>query len=216
MDGVRSTSRIVEVARSLSPDIVCFQEIHQRLPWSGRENQPVMLQEGLKRRFLFQRNLRVGAGGYGVGMATRATVVQIREHLLPSMKEQRGAQEVRLREMPGIGSLTVFNTHWGLDAQERREQAATLAELVNRAANAILVCGDFNEGRDGEAVTHLLEETGLLDADSGMKRSTFASDNPTDRIDFIFYSPHLRPINVEVVATQASDHLPLLADFVRV
>ena len=43
MDGLRSTRRIVETVRAVSPDIVCFQEIHQRLAWSGREDQPAIL-----------------------------------------------------------------------------------------------------------------------------------------------------------------------------
>src|SRR5579883_2187322 len=114
MDGKRSTSRIADVVRALSPDVVCFQEIHQKLPWSGGEDQPNLLSEALGRRFLFQRNLTFGFGGYGIGIATRAQVVLMREHRLPSGKEQRGALEVVLRDLPGLRSATVLCTHWGL------------------------------------------------------------------------------------------------------
>src|SRR5579859_2590644 len=94
MDGVRSTARIVQALRALSPDIVCFQEIHDRLRWSGREDQPAVLAAGLNRRFEFQANLRFGFGGYGIGIAHRGTVALRREHMLPQGKEQRGALEV--------------------------------------------------------------------------------------------------------------------------
>src|SRR5579871_1207742 len=90
MDGSRSTRRIAEVVRALTPDVVCFQEIHRRLPWSGREDQPALLSTLLGRRFVFQSNASFGLGGYGLGIATRGQIAGHAEHLLPSLKEQRG------------------------------------------------------------------------------------------------------------------------------
>ena len=215
MDGIRATGRIAEVARTLSPDVVCFQEIHRRLPWSGREDQPAVLESLLKRRFLFQRNLRIGFGGYGIGIATRGSVAGWSEHFLPSKKEQRGALEARLRDVGGLREVTVFCTHWGLDAEERLQQAEALAEKINAAPRPIIFCGDLNEGDDAAAVRHLLAATGLRDADAVLNRPTFVSDNPTDRIDYILTSPELRVNHFEVVFSLASDHLPLLADVER-
>lgn len=212
MDKRRLTARIADVVRGLSPDVVCFQEIHQRLPWSGREDQPHVLSERLHRPFYFQRNLYFGFGGYGVGIATRATVVHIHEHFLPSLKEQRGALEIQLRNVAGLRSLTVFCTHWGLQAEERQQQGKALAELVNQAPHPVIVCGDLNEGAQDSGVSGLLRDTGLQDADALANRPTFGSDNPTVRIDYILYSPELVVRNVEVISSLASDHLPLAAD----
>ncbi len=212
MDNRRSTPRIAEVLRPLSPDIICFQEIHQRLPWSGREDQPEVLSVLLGRPFVFQRNLWFGFGGYGIGIATRSLVAQRAEHLLPSVKEQRGALEVRLRDVGGLRRLTVFCTHWGLQEEERRRQAEALAALVNAAPRPVVVCGDLNEGPDAGAVRLLLASTELLDADAAQNRATFVSNNPKSRIDYILHSPDLRAGHVEVVSGEASDHLPLLAD----
>ncbi len=77
MDNRRSTSRIAQVVRALSPEVVCFQEIHRRLPWSGREDQPAVLSQLLGRRFVFQQNLTFGFGGYGLGVAARGTVTAV-------------------------------------------------------------------------------------------------------------------------------------------
>jgi len=212
MDGSRSTRRIAEVVRALTPDVVCFQEIHRRLPWSGREDQPALLSTLLGRRFVFQSNASFGLGGYGLGIATRGQIAGHAEHLLPSLKEQRGALEVRLREIGGLRALTVFCTHWGLQAEERLQQAEALAQIINAAPHPIVVCGDLNEPAEEPAVQRLLALTGLLDADAAQNRVTFVSDNPTTRIDYIFHSPDLATTNVEIVPSQASDHLPLLAD----
>ncbi len=212
MDGLRSTARIAQVVRRLTPDVVCFQEIHRRTLASGREDQPGVLADSLGRPFIFQSNLKMGIGDYGVGIAYRGELHRSREHFLPSKTEQRGALEVQLRDVAGIGRVTIFCTHWGLDAEERLHQATALAMSVRAAGHPVIVCGDLNENAEGEAVRSLLAASGLLDADAALNRPTFLSDNPTTRIDFVLHSPGLTVRNVEVVSILASDHLPLLVD----
>jgi endonuclease/exonuclease/phosphatase family metal-dependent hydrolase len=212
IDGVRSTPRIAEALRPLSADIICFQEIHQRLPWSGREDQPLVLSRILQRRFLFQRNLRIGFGGYGLGIATRGQAAAVRERLLTSGKEQRGALEVTVTGLPAFRRIVVFCTHWGLDTNERSVQAAELAAAVNEASRPVIVCGDFNEGPDGPAVMALIRETGLIDSGAAQNCATFVSDTPGVRIDYILHSPDLAAERVVVLQSPASDHLPVWSD----
>jgi endonuclease/exonuclease/phosphatase family metal-dependent hydrolase len=213
MDGVRSTARIADVLRVLTPDILCFQEIHKGTLQSGREDQPAVLSALLSRPFLFQSNLRIGLGSYGVGIATRGQFASRTEHFLPGGKEQRGALEVQLRDIGGFRRLTIFCTHWGLESGERMEQAQELARLVNAAPRPVIICGDLNEASDGAAIRHLLSTTGLMDADATQNRPTFDADNPTIRIDYCLYSSELKLTHLEVLSTYASDHLPVLADF---
>jgi endonuclease/exonuclease/phosphatase family metal-dependent hydrolase len=212
MDGVRSTRRIADTVRVLMPDIVCFQEIHRRMVWSGREDQPAALETLLGREFVFQRNVRFGRGAYGIGIATRGTIVERREHMLPGNREQRGALELCLRDIAGLRQLTVFCTHWGLDDEERRLQAEAMAAIIGPAPRPLVFCGDLNEAADGRAVKLLIERTGLLDADAALNRPTFTSDAPTVRIDYCLYSPDLHVTRVDVGSSLASDHLPLSVD----
>ena len=213
MDGRRSTPRIAQLVRHLTPDVVCFQEIHRRTFQVGGEDQPAMFADSLGRPFVFQNNLTIGLGGYGVGIAYRGELRRSREHHLPSKTEPRGALEVQLRDVGGLPRLTVFCTHWGLDAEERTHQAVALAHSVRAAGHPVIVCGDFNEDAAGSAVKSLLEATGLLDADAAQNRPTFISDNPTVRIDFVLHSADLAVRHIEVVKSLASDHLPVLVDF---
>jgi len=212
MDGVRSTRRIADTVRALMPDIVCFQEIHRRLPWSGREDQPEALETLLGRPFVFQRNVRFGRGGYGIGIAARGSIVERREHLLPGDKEQRGALELRLRNVAGLRQLTVFCTHWGLDEEERRLQAEALIPIIKQAPRPVVFCGDLNEAANCGAVSLLISRAGLADSDARLNRPTFTSGAPNVRIDYCLYSQDLHAIRVDVVSSQASDHLPLCVD----
>jgi endonuclease/exonuclease/phosphatase family metal-dependent hydrolase len=214
MDGKRSTRRIASVVRGLSPDVVCFQEIHQRLRWSGNEDQPEVLGTALNRRFEFQSNLRFGFGGYGIGIAYRGDLVLRREHRLPGGREPRGALELKLRNVGGLTRLTVFCTHWGLSDEERWLQAEALSECIQHVEGPVVVGGDLNETADRAAVQRLLALTGLVDLGAMKNEATFVSENPTDRIDFLLVSGEFVPKSFEVVQSTASDHLPVLADLV--
>ena len=211
IDGQRSTERIAEVIREQAPDILCLQEVHQRLPQSRFVDQPARLQKALGLPVIFQANLRLGLGSYGLAVVTRYSVNTVQNHLLPSVREQRGVLEVHLTTEMGL--LTVFCTHWGLNGPERERQAARLAELVNTASGSVLVCGDFNERPDALGMRSLLSATGLQDADSSQNRLTYPADTPEARIDYILYSPELSMNAVFPVETSASDHLPLVAEF---
>ncbi len=210
-DGRKSTERIAEVVRGQFPDIVCFQEVHQRLPQSKFVDQPARLEQQLGMPFVFQANLHLGVGRYGVGVASRYPVRGVRNHLLPSVREQRGALQVTLETPDGL--LTVFCTHWGLNGEERERQAAQLADLIADVSGLTIVCGDLNERPDAPAVRLLLDRTGLSDADAALSRPTYPTERPEARIDYVFFPPSLMLTDVSVLETPASDHLPLIADF---
>lgn len=210
-DGRRLTERIAEIVRAQSPDIVCLQEVHQRLPQSRFVDQPAVLERALEIPLVFQANLRLGFGNYGLAVASRWPVRAVQNHLLPSIREQRGALQVTLDTPNGL--RTVFCTHWGLNGPERERQAASVADLVTGAANPVIVCGDFNERADAVGVRLLLGRTGLRDADAAQNRPTYPADKPEARIDYVFFSPELTLTGVFPVVTLASDHLPLVAEF---
>jgi len=211
IDGIRSTERIADFVSNLAPDIVLFQEVHQRLPQSKFVDQPGRLQKALGMMLIFQANLRLGLGGYGVAVASRFPVLEVRNHLLPSVREQRGVLQVCL-DWEGT-PLTIFCTHWGLSGAEREKQAARLSELVEGVSTPVIIGGDFNEGPESAAVSTLLARTGLVDADATHSRLTYPADVPEARIDYFFYSPVLTLTAIEPLPTLVSDHLPLVTEF---
>ena len=211
IDGRWSTERIAEVVLEQDPDILCLQEVHQRLPQSRFVDQPGRLQKALGLPVVFQANLRLGVGAYGLALVSRYPVNSVQNHLLPSVREQRGALEVNLTTPQGL--LTVFCTHWGLNGAERERQGARLAELTAGVGGPVLVCGDFNEGPEAAGVSALRSRANLADADADLNRLTYPADTPVARIDYVLYSPELTLQAISPVSTLASDHLPLVADF---
>ena len=211
MDGRRSAEHIAEVVAAQDADIVCLQEVHQRLPQSGFTDQPGQFEKFLGLPVTFQANLRIGPGGYGLAVVSRYPVGTVQNHLLPSVREQRGVLEMRL-DTPS-GPLSLFCTHFGLNGEERVKQALRLAELVTDTAHPVIVCGDFNERADAPAVRLLLDRTGLKDADAALDRWTYPVSALEARIDYLFYSASLVCKSVTVIETEASDHLPIVGEF---
>ncbi len=212
-DGRRDIRRIAGVVRAWEPDVVCFQEVHQRLPWSGFADQPRRLRSLLGRAFVFQANVRYlfGVGGYGLGIATAYPVLRVVRCHLPSHGERRGVLQVEMGTP--AGPLTVLCTHWGLKREERARQAAKMGEWLGRVERPVVVCGDLNETPETDAVQRLVSVSGLRDAGADRNEPTYAADDPKARIDVILHSPDLALHRTVVIESQASDHYPLLADF---
>ncbi|MEO7720093.1 MAG: endonuclease/exonuclease/phosphatase family protein [Capsulimonas sp.] len=209
MDDVRSLPRIAEVLHTLEADIVCLQEVHQNLPWSGLANQPRRLKHLLGSEVVFQRNLSLWFGGFGNAIVTKAPVLHVKRHALPGGREPRGCLEVRLQT--NLGELKVLSTHLGLSDGERRRQVMRLAEIVNADRTPVVLCGDFNEGPDAGNLQFLLEQTGLRDAGVGGD-FTYSSDAPRARIDFVLLSETLSEDGLWVAPSIASDHYPVISN----
>lgn len=209
MDNRRSARRIAEVVRESGAQIVCLQEVHQRLPYSRMIDQPKVLARELRMHVTFGINLRIGIGNYGNALLTGFEMTRTQNHPLTSKGEPRGALEVGL--MTPDGPLTVFCTHFGLDSDERALQGKELAAMVNAALKPVVVCGDFNEEAGAAGIWEVIGNAGLIDAYAGGP-PTFDSVNPASRIDFMLHDPSVRVQSICLIDTLASDHLPIVAD----
>jgi endonuclease/exonuclease/phosphatase family metal-dependent hydrolase len=220
MDEVRSTQRIAEVIEQTQADIICLQEVHQRLPWSRFQDQPGHLARLLRKAVVFQANFGYGIGGFGNAILTGLPILATHSFQIPNqrerssilkMPEKRGLFRADLQ--PEKRGLTVFTTHWSLHANDRIETAAAVANHIRAVSGPVILCGDFNAVPNSPEMEALLQATGLVDAGSAASELTFTSDKPTHRIDYILMSPDIHVNSVEVVHTQASDHLPVVVDF---
>ena len=211
MDGRRDTRRVARVVAAENPDVVCFQEVHQRLPWSGWQDQPGLLKRALGMPLTFQKCFGYPFGGYGLGVASRFPLRRVRRRRLPGRGEPRGALEVQL-DWDGRG-LSVFCTHWGLSAAERAAQAAQMTRWVQAAPRPTIVCGDLNDAPSADYVQEMLRVTRLQDAGAHDDAPTYPADTPRARIDVLLYSGELRVSQARVLPATASDHRPLVVDF---
>ncbi len=215
--------RVIEAIAHCEPDIVLLQEVDDGVPRSRRHRQVDLLAESLSLPHrAYQRNVILREGHYGNAILSRFPLYDVRhlELTIPLKKRRRAlAAHCRLRFEGHWRTLLVFNLHLGLAGFERTMQLRRfLASDVLKHAHTstpVVVAGDFNDvwGRLGRRV---LEPAGFQPASGRFK--TFPALLPMRPLDRIYFRGQLRLdhsfASRTAVAREASDHLPMVADFV--
>lgn len=219
---------IVRVIREHDPDIVALQEVD--VHWSERSNymdQARYLGDALNMHYVFGEIYSLEAEGgnasprqYGLGFLSKNPIVHQQNHLLTRLSTQ--TPEPELMVLPGFPEIAIeideiqvhfFNTHldYRRDPSVRLTQAEEMIEIMEGVEGPLLLMGDLNARPESEEISllfELLEDAWILD-DPGY---TFPADQPDRRIDYILHSAHFEVSDVFVVETEASDHLPVVAD----
>lgn len=208
-DGIRSVRRIAEVAADESPDILCLQEVNQRVQRSWLANQPKYFSTRLGMQAVFQRNIRYGVGGYGNCTLSAHPIRWCRCHPLPGEGEPRGVLELSVQI--GDESVTIFNTHLSTEREVRIEQSSAVLEIARSVTGPKILCGDLNDTPDSRPLAVILDEPVLRDSALEIQDG----DRPTwkdKRIDFVLADLRFRVISCKVIESRASDHYPLAVD----
>ena len=209
-------SRIAAVIAEAEPDIVALQEVDVGRRRTGGADQAQMIASHLKMQAHFHPALTVAEERYGDAIITALPTGTVKAGRLPSIGEPRGA--LALEIFSGDEKLLVVNTHLGLRGRERIEQMNTLlgAGWLADAVGPTILCGDFNAVP--ASATYRAAARQLSDVQSVNKagfRPTFPSRYPLLRIDHIFTTRNIRPIDAYVLNSRlariASDHLPLVS-----
>ena len=191
--------RVAHVVRRTGADVVALQELDRNLPRSRRVDQPAAIGAGAGLHVAFGATVRRRGGEYGIGLGARAPL-EARVELLPG----RAGVEPRAAIVATVDGLRVVATHLSLDVDVRRAQIARLAELASGPGPAVVV-GDLNAPRR--------ELRALVDAgfDPGPRRLTFGRVQRR-QIDYVAAGPGVRHVRVWTLRSDASDHLPLVAE----
>ena len=214
--------RIVEVIGHYQPDIVLLQEVDDGVPRSRMHRQVDLLSEALGySHALFQRNVRLKKGHYGNAILSRFRLEEQTDlDLTVSIKKRRQAMMTRAHLDLGGRSrtLAICNTHLGLAGFERKIQikkllASDFFGSVHRETPFVFG-GDFNDvwsslGRK------MMFPAGFQCAVKNTK--TFPAVFPVRSLDALYFQGDLElvgsfPGHIRL-ARQASDHLPVIADF---
>lgn len=205
-----SLNKVAEVIKNERPAVVGINEIESFSPRTRFANQPKRLAAARDMLFVYGPTLKLGPiGFFGNAVLSRYPIHENFNYRLPSSREPRCCLRTRLR-VPG-GYITVFTAHLGLNRDERTSQIAELVRLVSKEKDPVILMGDFNCGTDQLAtLDELLTDTGKLFG----ARPTYSYGNPIDRIDYIFVSQEIKCKNFYIPDTNASDHLPVIADLI--
>ena len=199
-----------------------MQEVDDGVPRSRGHRQVDLLGDVLELKYRdYQRNVTLRRGHYGNAMLSRYPLFDIRDiELKIPLKKRRQAHfaHCRLHLNQHSRTLLIVNTHLGLAGFERQIQLRRIlsSELFAHAhrETPLILGGDFNDV-GGTLGAKLLEPAGLKPAGGLLK--TFPAALPMRSLDRIYYRGDLAVEHCFAarlhLAREASDHLPLIADF---
>jgi endonuclease/exonuclease/phosphatase family metal-dependent hydrolase len=211
--GKLNMEEIAQVIESNNPDIVALQEVSRGWVVSGRVDMLAWLSQRLHMPYVFAPT---ADPFWGNAILSRYPILAYsREELPPrSLFILRGFI-VALIDVGNDQQIKVIATHFHhLEGQTdiRQLQSQTILDFLAGLSSTVLL-GDLNaEPTDREIA--MLYQARLRDAAARMDPElayTFASDNPHQRIDYIWVSSDLRVGDVQVPLSTASDHLPVVA-----
>ncbi len=233
-DGRLDLARTAQTLASFDADVIGLEEVD--VHWAARSewrDQARALAKALQMRVFFAPiyDFDPPATGeprrqYGLAVLTALPVVHTENHAITRLSTQ-GTDPVP-EPAPGFpevvvnagGALVhVYATHldYRADPSVRAMQVEdTLAILDDdgQGAQQVLV-GDFNAPPDapelGPLWGELVDSWAVAGSGSGL---TYPTADPVKRIDYVTHSPNIQTLDADVVATQASDHLPVVADLV--
>jgi endonuclease/exonuclease/phosphatase family metal-dependent hydrolase len=214
--------RICSVLAVCDPDIALLQEVAQDIPRLRRDDQVQLLTAAFGGHCAFHAEHRFREGGYGNLILSRWPLHETAHlDLTVGWRKQRGMlqAEVAARWNGHQRRLIVHNLHLGLAGSERNQQLARFiaSPVFKRISHdtPVIVAGDLNDLWGSLGPKHLLP-AGLERA--GTLGNTFPAAYPLRPLDGIFYGGGLRLRHAHIghsrLAQAASDHLPLIADFV--
>jgi len=220
-DGVYDLERLAEVIKAVKPDLVALQEVDVMVRRSGKVHQASKLGELCGLKTFYGPTQHYEGGLYGNAVLTNLPVLDVLIHPLPYTEATpelttypRAAIAVTVTGPDGK-PLRFISTHFQHNVEsDRVNQAHAINELFAADGDEIptILAGDMNATPDAEPVKVLL--TKWQNAIEEAAAPTVPSQNPTSRIDYIFYrsGTHFRVEETRVIdEPMASDHRPVFA-----
>ncbi|MFV0387222.1 MAG: endonuclease/exonuclease/phosphatase family protein [Pyrinomonadaceae bacterium] len=217
-----SPDRILKVLKMLDADIIGLQEVVAVNSNDKRENQAQYFADELGYNVCFGKNRLHNGSAYGNAILSRLEIGNFKNFdITINKREPRGCLVAKLKT-PNNRHLTFFNVHLGTSYFERRKQ---IHRLLNQNVMSYamqnaprIIAGDFNEWTKGLTTKLMKSNFYALEPKQILgKRRTYPGIAPVLHLDHIYYDgaislekSYLKRNRTSLIA---SDHLPLVAEF---
>lgn len=217
IDGKLDLSRIEEVIRQSTSDIVALQEVDNHFGTrSNYENQAELLAKSLGYHYVFGASIdlepasgQLNKQQYGTAILSRYPIYAA--HILP-LSSDAEEQRTMLHAIINLNGaeLNVYNVHLGLDSISRMIQAGEITDYMKKQTGPYVLLGDSNAPPEEKEMLLLVEQGNLIDPFRNLNNSaTYPAWDPEKRIDYILLSPSFYLLDQAVIQSDASDHLPI-------
>lgn len=215
VEGNQDLEAIAQVIEKSGADIIGLQEVSRSRLMDGGADLTAWLSRRLGMQVLFQGTEEPI---WGNALLSRYPIIDSGESALPleGATMSRGFlwAKIDIGEDEPLLVIVTHLHHIVEDSQIRLVQLPVILDFWDSQAQTILM-GDLNSEPDSEEI-RLVSREGLIDSWAGSGSGngfTYYATDPHKRIDFLWHSPDLKVLDIEVIQTPASDHLPVIGEF---
>jgi endonuclease/exonuclease/phosphatase family metal-dependent hydrolase len=217
MDKRMDLQRIADVINQEHPDLVGLQEVDRGVKRTQGVDEIAELARMTQMEFAFAHNLDYQGGQYGVAILSRFPILKTDHRMYLNKREAERRGMLRIEATSGGHSFSFATTHLDYQYEDGRIfEAGQLLDFLKVEKGPLILVGDFNVDPTGDSYKLIAAyfRDAWLETNQNEKGLSYPADHPVKRIDYIFYRANSGPRAKKAwtVDTQASDHIPVMAD----
>ncbi len=217
MDKKLDLPRVAGVINAQHPDLVGLQEVDRGVTRTQRIDEIVELSKLTRMDYAFAFNLHYQGGQYGVAILSRFPITATDHRLYQNTREAERRGFIRAEVSVDGRVLNFVTTHLDYQYEDGRLfEAQQLLNALKDVQGPLVIVGDFNDIPAGRAYQLMRYQFGdaWIESRSTDEGFSYPTDKPAKRIDYIFFrsTERVRTRRAWIVDTQASDHVPVVAD----
>ncbi len=217
MDQKLDLPRVAGVINAQHPDLVGLQEVDRGVTRTQRIDEIAELAKLTRMDYAFAFNLLYQGGQYGVAVLSRFPIRAADHRLYQNTREAERRGFIRAEVIVRGRLLNFVTTHLDYQYDDGRLfETQQLLSALKDVKGPLIVVGDFNEIPAGRAYQLMRYQFGdaWIESSGNDQGFSYPTDKPAKRIDYIFIrsTDRVRAKRAWIVNTEASDHIPVVAD----
>lgn len=219
--GDRGLKGIIDTLTTAKADLIGLEEVDRFTKRSGKSDQPAKLAKALGMNVFYAPFFPYQGGEFGLALLSKHPIVRAK---VVKVKGSRLSQIDATVRTPG-GDVHVIVVHFTVtfpfrDKKEtdacdavRLVEAKAAAALASATTDPVLVLGDMNDDSGSppyDVFARTLQDS--CEVKGGGLAKSWNSALPITRIDYIWASKHFTVESCDTLTSQASDHLPVVAE----
>jgi len=191
MKGDFNLDVIAKVIIDANPDFVALQEVDYKTNRAKKYDLVTELGWRAKMAPIYARAMHYDDGEYGEGVLSKHTFLSTRNISLPHLPddEPRAALEITT-VLPSKDTISFIGTHLDHLKVDTNKimQAIEINKVFSNNKYPTILAGDLNAEPNSNTM-NILESYWTASYDKTNPQSTFSSENPTHKIDYVLFYP---------------------------
>ncbi|WP_432408441.1 endonuclease/exonuclease/phosphatase family protein [Wukongibacter sp. M2B1] len=210
VNGKPAISIISNFLSSVSPDILCLQEVDRNTVRSLFLDQTSNINKDLSMETAYGETGSLVPGTTGNLILSSFPILYVENKSLPSSKYKRSALMATVKTP--IGNINIINTHLSLSKSVRKQQIEIIRDWIIQSRLPTILAGDFNttDVNELESLLLILKDSAMIEDKAHI--TTFENKKYNSRIDYILVPKTYFIKSYNVPRFHFSDHYPVIVD----